>query len=78
MTTGASGGGGNHEMYRDTVNWVRRFEAEGMTVLKNQSVPLTRDGATITLVGGHDCSDEGQFLPDYDAALRRVDPRGSR
>lgn len=67
---------GNHEMYRDTANWVRAFEATGITVLKNQSVPLTRGGATITLAGVHDYSGEGAFLPDYDAALAGVDPGG--
>lgn len=67
---------GNHEMYRDTVNWVRTFEADGLTVLKNQSVPITRNGATMTLVGVHDWSGEGEFLPDYDRALAGVDPDG--
>ncbi len=65
---------GNHEMYRDTANWVRAFEDRGITVLKNQSVPLERDGATITLAGVHDLSGGGEFTPDPAAALAGVDP----
>ncbi|NHA69318.1 metallophosphoesterase [Phycicoccus flavus] len=65
---------GNHEMYRDTANWIRTFEDLGLTVLQNRSEVLTRDGATLTLVGVHDWSGTGPFAPDYDAALAGVDP----
>ena len=65
---------GNHEMYRDPGAWVRQFEADGVTVLRNASVALERDGATIRLVGVDDFSGEGDFRPDYDAALADVAP----
>ncbi|HET7822670.1 MAG TPA: metallophosphoesterase [Ornithinibacter sp.] len=64
---------GNHEMFRDTANWVTAFQAVGLTVLQNSSVPLERDGATITLAGVHDLTGEGRWAPDYDAALARTD-----
>ncbi|MBM6400327.1 metallophosphoesterase [Phycicoccus sonneratiae] len=67
---------GNHEMFRDTANWVRAFEDLGITVLKNESVPLGRGGETITLAGVHDISGDGVFAPDPDAALAGVDPAG--
>ncbi|WP_240917875.1 metallophosphoesterase [Phycicoccus sp. HDW14] len=67
---------GNHEMYRDTANWVSAFEDLGLTVLKNSAVPLERDGASITLAGVHDYSGGGAFVPDYDAALDGTDPAG--
>ncbi len=67
---------GNHEMYRDTANWVRTFEELGLTVLQNQSVQLTRDGASITLAGVHDLEGAGQWAPDHAAALADADPAG--
>jgi predicted MPP superfamily phosphohydrolase len=60
---------GNHEMFRDTANWVTAFQDVGLTMLQNSAVPLERDGATITLAGVHDLTGEGSWAPDYDAAL---------
>jgi predicted MPP superfamily phosphohydrolase len=65
---------GNHEMFRDTANWVRAFEAVGLTVLQNSAVPLERGGATVALAGVHDLTGEGRWAPDYDAALAGSDP----
>ena len=65
---------GNHEVYRDTANWVRTFERLGMSVLRNTSVPLQRGGATITLAGVNDLEGDGDFAPDASAALAGVDP----
>ena len=64
---------GNHEMFRDTANWVTAFEDVGLTVLQNSAVPLARDGATITLAGVHDLTGEDRWAPDYDAALGGTD-----
>ena len=64
---------GNHEMYRDTANWVTAFEEVGLTVLANKAVPLERDGATITVAGVHDLVGEGEWAPDFDAALGATD-----
>ena len=64
---------GNHEMFRDTASWVTAFEDVGLTMLQNTAVPLERDGATITLAGVHDATGEGQWAPDYEAALGRTD-----
>ncbi|MBM6404663.1 metallophosphoesterase [Phycicoccus sp. CSK15P-2] len=65
---------GNHEMYRDTANWVAAFEELGLRVLRNESVPLERDGERVDLVGVHDYSGDGPFAPDYDAALAGTEP----
>ena len=67
---------GNHEMFMDTGNWVRAFERVGLDVLRNESVTLRRDGATLNLVGVDDATGEGEFAPDYGAALAGVDPAG--
>jgi uncharacterized protein len=64
---------GNHEMFRDTANWVTAFEAVGLTMLENSAVPLERDGATITLTGVHDLTGEAEWAPDVDAALAGTD-----
>jgi uncharacterized protein len=64
---------GNHEMFRDTANWVAAFEAVGLTMLQNSAVPLQRGGATITLAGVHDLTGEGRWAPDYEAALGGTD-----
>ena len=64
---------GNHEMFRDTANWVTAFEAVGLTMLENSAVPLERDGATITLAGVHDLTGEAEWAPDVDAALAGTD-----
>lgn len=65
---------GNHEMFDDTANWVRRFEEVGLDVLQNESVALRRGGDVITLAGVHDATGEGTWEPDYDSALGGTDP----
>ena len=67
---------GNHEMFRDTANWVTAFEDVGLTMLQNAAVPLERDGATITLAGVHDLTGEAEWAPDVDAALGGTEPGG--
>ena len=64
---------GNHEMFRDTANWVAAFEEVGLTVLRNTAVPLERDGASITLAGVNDLTGEGEWASDPDAALAGTD-----
>jgi uncharacterized protein len=64
---------GNHEMFRDTANWLTAFQDVGLTMLPNLAVPLQRGGATITLAGAHDLTGEGEWAPDYDAALGGTD-----
>ena len=64
---------GNHELFRDTANWVAAFEDVGLTVLRNASVPLQRDGAVITLAGLNDLTGDGEWASDPDAALAGVD-----
>ncbi len=60
---------GNHEMYRDTANWIEEFRSLGLTVLENESTTLAVDGTRFTLAGVHDREGTGRFAPDYDAAL---------
>lgn len=67
---------GNHEMFRDTANWVAAFDALGLNLLGNESVTLTRGGESITLAGVHDYSGDGVFAPDPEAALAGVDGAG--
>jgi predicted MPP superfamily phosphohydrolase len=65
---------GNHEMYQDTANWVREFESVGLRVLRNESVRLTRGDATLVVAGVHDREGDGEWAPDYAAALAGVEP----
>ncbi|MGL4175933.1 MAG: metallophosphoesterase, partial [Dermatophilaceae bacterium] len=65
---------GNHEMFDDTPQWLARFEEVGLDVLRNESVSLSRDGASITLAGVDDATGEGEFAPDYGAALDGTEP----
>ncbi len=67
---------GNHEMYRDTANWVEEFRSLGLTVLENESLDLPRGDARITLAGVHDREGTGRWAPDYDAALSGTDAAG--
>lgn len=65
---------GNHEMFRDTANWLTAFEQVGLTMLNNSSTKIRRNGATITLAGVHDYSGTGPFSPDPEAALAGTSP----
>ena len=67
---------GNHEMYRDTANWVEEFRSLGLTVLENESLDLTRGDARITLAGVHDREGTGRWAPDHGAALSGTDAAG--
>ncbi|MGL5816318.1 MAG: metallophosphoesterase [Phycicoccus sp.] len=67
---------GNHEMFDDTPAWVSRFEEVGLDVLRNESVSLSRGGASITLAGVDDATGEGEFAADYDAALGDTESDG--
>jgi len=67
---------GNHEMYRDTANWVEEFRSLGLTVLENEFLDLTRGDARITLAGVHDREGTGRWAPDHGAALSGTDAAG--
>ena len=67
---------GNHEMYRDTANWIEEFRSLGLTVLENESAQVLIDGAAISLAGVHDREGTGRWAPDYDAALAGTDAGG--
>ncbi|WP_345463256.1 metallophosphoesterase [Nocardioides marinquilinus] len=66
---------GNHELMggeAEALEWVDEFERLGVDVLRNESVALTRDGATIALAGVDDPTGTGALAPDPDAALAGV------
>jgi predicted MPP superfamily phosphohydrolase len=65
---------GNHEMYRDTANWVRAFQSLGLRMLQNESVRVGRGGADLTVAGIHDLEGEGRWAPDAREALAGTDP----
>ena len=67
---GTYGVAGNHEAYRDDVgDWLDFWSTLGIRPLRNESVPLTRDGATIALAGVYDYSTDEPYAPNLDAAL---------
>jgi predicted MPP superfamily phosphohydrolase len=76
---GAVAVAGNHDVYAGWADVRRGLEAMGLTVLVNEAVPLTRDGATLWLAGTGDPAGDlwhagggADAAPDVDATLARV------
>lgn len=71
---GVFGVSGNHEFYADDGGrWLDQWERLGVTTLRNQRVAVTRDGASIDVVGIHDYSAPQPYEPDLSAALAGSD-----
>ncbi len=51
---------GNHEYISDAVGWVNFLPQVGLRVLRNEHLPLTKDGATIYLAGVDDHDSAGR------------------
>ncbi|MGW5269769.1 metallophosphoesterase [Rhodococcus sp. NPDC003994] len=65
---------GNHEFYAgDGGQWLDLFDSLGPTVLRNESVRLTRGVDTIDLVGIEDLTAPEPYQPDLPAALEGTD-----
>ncbi|SDD38237.1 hypothetical protein SAMN05660690_4132 [Geodermatophilus telluris] len=64
---------GNHEYFVDTRAWLRHLPTLGVEVLRNERVPVTRDGASFDLAGIDDRTAARSGVPghgaDLDAAL---------
>ncbi|PYE20804.1 hypothetical protein DFR67_101195 [Williamsia limnetica] len=72
---GVFGVSGNHEFYADDGGrWLDVWDRLGVRTLRNERVPIDRDGATIDLVGIHDYSSPEPYEPDLPAALAGRDP----
>ena len=68
---------GNHEYWIDGTSIKKRLEENGWGVLENRSVPLSRDGRTLFLVGVSDPASEkenGTGGPDPAKAFQNVHP----
>ncbi|MGB7364179.1 MAG: metallophosphoesterase [Rhodococcus sp. (in: high G+C Gram-positive bacteria)] len=66
---------GNHEFYAgDGGAWLDLYDSLGLTVLRNENVPLTRGAQTIDLVGIGDLTAPEPYEPDLRAALEGTDP----
>jgi len=62
---------GNHEFLTGQVDdWLAFWRAQGLTVLDNSGIQLTRQGATIDVLGINDASGTGSHSPDLTAAAR--------
>ncbi|GAC67312.1 metallophosphoesterase [Gordonia soli] len=73
---GIFGVSGNHEFYADDGGkWLDVWQRHGVTTLRNQRSAITRDGASIDIVGIHDRTAPAPYEPDLDAALAGRDPR---
>ncbi|MFT3662142.1 MAG: metallophosphoesterase [Gordonia sp. (in: high G+C Gram-positive bacteria)] len=67
---GIYGVSGNHEYYADDGgSWLDYWETLGIRALRNETVPITRDGATIDLAGIYDKTAPEPWEPDADKAL---------
>lgn len=61
---------GNHEYYSGAQDWLDYLPDLGVRVLRNERLPIERDGATFDLAGVNDISGEDYAAgPDYDSAL---------
>ena len=64
---------GNHEYFVDTRAWLRHLPTLGVTVLRNERVPIGRGGAAFDLAGIDDRTARASGVPghgaDLDAAL---------
>lgn len=67
---------GNHEYYAQYTAWMQAFRAQGMQVLENSHVAVTRKDAALTIAGVTDpvAANYGLPLPDINAALAGADP----
>lgn len=67
---------GNHEYYAQYTPWMQAFRAQGMQVLENSHVAVTRKDAALTIAGVTDpvAANYGLPLPDINAALAGADP----
>lgn len=67
---------GNHEYFVDgTAAWLRELERLGLHVLRNENTRIRRGGAAFDLAGVNDLAgDSRSDPPDFDRALRGVDP----
>lgn len=67
---------GNHEYFVDgTVAWLRELERLGLHVLRNENTRIRRGAAAFDLAGVNDLAgDSRSDPPDFDRALRGVDP----
>lgn len=66
---------GNHEFYSDDGGrWMDYWDSLGIRTLRNERIPLERDGAEIQIVGVHDYTAPQPYEPDLPAALAGSDP----
>lgn len=67
---------GNHEYYAQYTAWMQAFRAQGMQVLENSHVAVTRKDAALTIAGVTDpvAANYGMPRPDINAALTGADP----
>ena len=73
---GVFGVSGNHEFYSDDGGaWLDEWERLGVRTLRNQRVEVSRNGASIDVVGIHDYSAPAPYQPDLPAALDGSDPQ---
>jgi predicted MPP superfamily phosphohydrolase len=63
---------GNHDVFTDAEHVERSLREAGLSVLRNQALPLQQHGARIWLAGLDDAM-EGK--PDPEATLRRIPPQ---
>lgn len=74
-TYGAVAVTGNHEFINgDADAAMERMEGLGITLLRNESVEIERDDASLFVAGVHDPQGTGANAPDPEAALAATDP----
>jgi predicted MPP superfamily phosphohydrolase len=63
---------GNHEFNSNAQAWIDYFDSIGLTVLDNDGAKLTREGASIEVLGINDVRGTGSLAPDLNLACRRA------
>ncbi|HQH07685.1 MAG TPA: metallophosphoesterase [Phycicoccus sp.] len=65
---------GNHETYSGTMAaWEARFERAGVQMLDNKRLAVLKGASRIWLMGVRDYGGTGEFAPDYEKPLARVE-----
>lgn len=67
---------GNHEVYSNAPEWVATWRRQGLTVLTNEALVLSRGSASIDVLGVNDRSSQPPLTEDLQAAVTQLPQQG--
>jgi predicted MPP superfamily phosphohydrolase len=69
---------GNHEFYYDAADWVAEWKRQGLRVLANDAMVITRGTSSIDVLGVNDLTGTGVLKEDLSAAVAAMEAQGSK